>query len=168
MMSEQPQDDHQKVGAVDEAVDEPVVDAEKNAVEVAPKARRKSKKKLLLKCPKCSEERSCKSLLERHIATHKEQFHKCPHCDDSFNHKGNLQRHLKRKHGPKDISVAHVCPLCGRFMTEYTVLRSHLVKVHKMPNEEARVKARGCTFNVLPQTGALLSRNCNIILNLYS
>ena len=44
MMSEQPQDDHQKVGAVDEAVDEPVVDAEKNAVEVAPKARRKSKK----------------------------------------------------------------------------------------------------------------------------
>ena len=41
MMSEQPQDDLQKVGAVDEAVDEPVVDAEKNAVEVAPKARRK-------------------------------------------------------------------------------------------------------------------------------
>ena len=126
-------------------------------VEVPKKARRKSKTKPLLKCPHCAEEQSCKSLLARHIdiATHKVILHKCDMCELSFNHKGNLQRHVKSTHSTKDFFVAHVCPICNKLMTEYTVLRSHLVKVHKMPNDEAKVKARGCTFNVPPQSGAL-------------
>ena len=141
------QDDHREP-AVEQA------QASIENVEVPKKARRKSKIKPLLKCPHCAEERSCKSLLARHIATHKVEIHKCHKCEASFNHKGNLQRHVKRSHSSTDI-VAHVCPLCQRLMTEYTVLRQHLVRVHKMPNEEAKVKARGCTFNLLPQSGAL-------------
>ena len=130
-------------------------EASNNNLEVPKKARRKSKTNPLLKCPHCAEERSCKSVLARHIATHKLVLHKCDKCEQSFNHKGNLQRHVKRTHSRPHLVVAHVCPLCQRLMTEYTVLRQHLVKVHKMANDEARVKARGCTFNVLPQTGAL-------------
>jgi hypothetical protein len=37
-----------------------------------------------------------------------------------------------------------------------------------MPNEDAKVKARGCTFNVLPQTGALNFEKWKFISNTFS
>ena len=108
-------------------------------------------------CKTCYKSFEAASLLERHVEMHRpksaENQHTCPKCPASYRQKTSLQKHMRKRHSQATEKVIFICSLCARPMSEYSVMRVHLIKIHEMDPAEARRKARAMTHNLIPQTG---------------
>lgn len=56
---------------------------------------------------------------------------------------------MRKKHRPR--TVTYICALCSKSMSEYSVMRVHLVKVHQMDKEKAAKEARDMSFEVVSE-----------------
>jgi len=104
-------------------------------------------------CKICHKSFKALSTLERHNEMHRPKTsanqHTCPRCPAST----SLQKHMRKRHSQKTDQVLFVCSLCARPMSEYSVMRVHLIKIHNMDPDDARRKARAMTHTLTPQTG---------------
>ena len=112
--------------------------------------KRKVKIPRSLPCKSCDKRFSCASLLERHLQSHQENAkYNCSQCGAKFKHDTTLRAHMRKKHRPR--TVTYICAFCSKSMSEYSVMRVHLVKVHQMDKEKAAKEARNMSFEVVSE-----------------
>jgi len=108
-------------------------------------------------CKICSKSFTALSTFERHMEMHRPKTaanqNKCPKCPASYRQKTSLQKHMRKRHSEAAPKVLFICSLCARPMSEYSVMRVHLIKIHNMDPDDARRKARAMTHTLTPQTG---------------
>ncbi|XP_055641468.1 zinc finger protein 32-like [Toxorhynchites rutilus septentrionalis] len=99
-------------------------------------------------CPTCGKTMGWRKTLQRHMKSHEENFQKynCGVCEKTFSRLSHLRLHMVKHTGQK-IN----CPLCGSGQRCKFKLVEHIIKMHQLDKESAKMWAEQAALPKMAQ-----------------